>query len=256
MKPNKLYYSLFFLSVFLLTACSSKGPLRLYAGVEKSDNEIVTFIFPAALDVLTFDGNEIKKLPAVLDGKYMLKASPGKHTLKVVYSELWGGSAFGSVEVSNAFYFNFDTTAGSSYIFRHDAPEDLIDADFDKTGKDVSIWAEKENNREKIIAVTRSKYRGYIGSFLDRDEPEPEKTEKVDNKSLQDKAAKQLIFWWKLAEVKQRELFQSWMSDKKEMTLGKELPILQKKAAEQLKFWWGIATDKQRIEFKKWAEID
>jgi len=257
MKTNTVRYYIFALSALFLTACSSvNGPLRLYDGAEKADTEIATFIFPEALDILAFDGNEIENLPAILDGKYLLKALPGKHTLKVVYSEVWGGSAMGSVEVSKAFYFSIDAVAGSRYVFRHDAPEDLINANYDKTGQDVSIWAVKDNSSGKIVAVTRSEYRGYIGSFLGEDKPETGKTEKVDGKSLQDKAAKQLIFWWKLAEVKQRELFQGWMSDKKELAPDKDLPALQKKAAEQLKFWWNIATEKQRSEFKKWADID
>lgn len=254
MKTNKLPLYIFVLSALFLTACSSKGPLRLYDGAEKSDNEIVTFIFPAALDALEFDGNDLNNLPAISEGKYQLKALPGKHTFKVVYSEVWGGSAMGSVQVSNAFYFNLGVAAGSRYVFRHDAPEDLIYADYDKTGKDVSIWIEKENSREKIIAVARGEYNGFISSFFDQGKPEPGKTEKMDSKTLEDKAANQLIFWWKLAEAKQRELFQLWATDNKEMTLAADLPELQVKAIEQLKFWWGIATEKQRSEFQKWAE--
>ena len=86
------------------------------------------------------------------------------------------------------------------------------------TPSPVKIWAEKENSRGKIVAIARSEYRGYISSFLGQEKSEPGKTEKVDGKSLQDKAAEQLTFWWKLAEKKQRELFLRWTTDKKEIS--------------------------------------
>ncbi len=250
---NYKHYAFIFFTLFL-TACSSvNGPLRLYDGAEKAENEIATFIFPAALDALEFDGKKIENRPYISEGNYQLKVLPGKHALKVIYSEVWGGSAMGSLEVSNAFYFNLEVTAGSRYVFKHDAPEDLVHADFDKAASDVLIWTEKENNGEKITAVSRGEYRGLIGRFFGMDKPG--KDEKVDSKTLQDKAAEQLTFWWKLTDEKPRELFQRWTTSKEEMALDADMPALQKKALEQLKFWWKLATEEQRNAFQEWADI-
>jgi len=255
MKMNTFRFYIFILSALFLTACSSiNGPLHLYDGAEKADNEIATFIFPAALDALEFDGHEIKSLPSVSGTDYQLKVLPGKHSLKVVYSEVWGGSAMGSLEVSNVFYFTLDVKAGNRYVFKHDAPEDLVHADFDKAISDVLIWIEKENSSEKITAVSRGEYKGFIVRFLGLDESG--KAERVDGKTIQEKATEQLAFWWKLTELKQREQFKRWLTDKEEITLAADLPVLQKKAMEQLRFWWKIAKENQRNSFLEWAGIE
>ena len=262
------------LGVLLLSGCMSMnapGSVRMYEG-SKPAGEIVKFIIPAALDLLILDEKNFKDSPVISDGHYTLELLPGKHRFKIIYARMWGSEALGTFVESDAFYFNVDTTAGSVYEFKHNGPADLSDADYSDID-DIKIWLEDKNTGRQIKAVGVRDYGNIISRYvLGKDKPlkadvaaesatvkaKAKQAEQKDNNAkalakVQQKAIRQLQFWWKIADSKQRDAFQRWLVTLKDANTDKTADSMQHKALEQLKFWWKLADIKQRESFLLWV---
>lgn len=267
MKSSLRGYKLYVVAIALLflNACSStSGPVHLYEGAKQSDSEVVKLIVPAALDVIELDGKEFKDSPSISEGQYQLELLPGSHALKVVYSQVWGGDALGSMVKSDDFYFMIDAMAGSIYEFKHNGPEELLSAEFDRSINDIKIWLEEQKTGNKIETISVHAYNGLLyGSVAGNDgagtskaaaKKDVSQAQQKELNQVKQKASKQLEFWWKIANVEQRTAFQRWLVTLKEATGGKASDSMQQKAAEQLKFWWKLADVKQRESFLLWIK--
>lgn len=260
--------------MLLLTACgsmSATAPVRMHDGV-KPDKDIVKFSISADFDLLELDGEKFKRSPNISDGQYQLQLLPGNHRFKVIYSRMWGSDALGNFVESDAYYFDVAAVAGSEYAFKHNGPNDLLDADYYDIG-DVKIWLEEQKTGQEIKAIGVRDYGNIISRYiLGYDKPfTPQvtlqaaavktiaKTEvkqaeqkNLDSEALnkvQQKAAKQLEFWWKIANAEQRKVFDDWLISQKELRENKANDSMQQNAAEQLKFWWKLADTQQRKSF-------
>ncbi len=265
LKDCRLYVVV--IGVLFLSACSStSGPVRLYEGTPKQDSNIVKLIVPAALDILEIDNKAFKDSPYIIDGQYQLDLLPGVHNFKVRYSQIWGSDALGMMVSSGVFYFTLDTSAGSVYNFKHNGPEDLLDAEFDNLVGDIEIWLEEHKDGQqkiarKIEAVGVYTYSNLQSSFLGEGGVVSKRTaaKGVDRQvpvadQVQQKANEQLEFWWKIADAQQRKAFQAWLVTLKEVSGSKTTDSMQQKAAEQLKFWWKLADIEQRKSFLLWIK--
>ena len=263
------------IGVLFLAACSSTNePIRLYEGVKQPDSDVVKFIIPADLDILRLDEASFKDSPHISDGQYQLELLPGTHRFKIIYSRIWGSDALGNLVESNAFYFDVNALAGSTYVFKHNGPVDLLDADWSDVS-DIRIWLEEQKTGRKIKAISVRAYDDIISRYiLGDDEPEKRKVVLAKPKSapgsqqqlrqkdststeqdkVQQKAGEQLEFWWKIANAAQRKLFQDWLVTLKEPTLANSGDAMQQKALAQLKFWWKLADLKQRESFLLWIK--
>ena len=103
------------------------GLVQVYEGPQRPENEIVTLIMPAALEVLAVDGEEIK-IPYFGGSDYKLQLLPGPHTLELFYKESWGGPTASGVVVSDVSMFRFTAQAGAVYTAQHDGPKNLVTA--------------------------------------------------------------------------------------------------------------------------------
>ncbi len=273
LKAYRLY--VFVIGALFLSACSStSGPVRLYEGVAKQDSDIVKLSVPAALDILEIDNKAFKDSPHIAEGQYHLNLLPGVHSFKVRYSQIWGSDALGMMVSSDIFYFTLETSAGSVYNFKHNGPEDLLDAEFDNVVEDIKIWLEEykqgqQKTASKIEAVGVYTYSNLQSSFLGkggvvtkrtavkglaRQVPLAEQVQQKELNNIKQKASEQLEFWWKIANTEQRKVFEDWLVTLKEVSGSKTSDSMQQKAAEQLKFWWKLANTEQRKSFLLWIK--
>ncbi len=256
------------ISVLLLAACSSTNePIRLYEGVKQPGSDVVKFVIPADLDILRLDEASFKDSPHISDGQYQLELLPGTHRFKIIYSRIWGSDALGNLVESDAFYFDVNALAGSTYVFKHNGPVDLLDADWSDVS-DIRIWLEEQKTGRKIKAVSVRADGDIISRYiLGDDEPvklkaasgsqqQPGQKDSTSTEldKVQQKASEQLKFWWKIANAAQRKLFQDWLVTLKETTLANSGDAMQQKALAQLKFWWKLADLKQRESFLLWIK--
>ncbi len=241
--PRHYRYLCLIISVVFLSACASThGPVRVYDGAKRPDNEIVRFLIPSALEVVALDGKELKT-PYIPDGQNQLELLPGDHELKVIYTEYWGDPSSGGLEVSDASYFKLATTAGSTYVFKHNGPTDLVHAGFGMLVNDIKIWLEQRETGKTINAVNRGAYGGILTRTIrqvvtGKEEGKPKEgvtaLQKTGAKvtpatpplvtdqgassavlaeqiTSQQNAVDRLKFWWKMADEKQRKAFQIWI---------------------------------------------
>lgn len=265
LKAYRLYIVV--IGVLFLSACSStSGPVRLYEGAVKQDSDIVKLSVPAALDILEIDNKVFEGSPHILEGQYQIELLPGVHNFKVRYSQIWGSDALGMMVGSNVFYFTLETSAGSVYNFKHNGPEDLLDAEFDNLVEDIDIWLEEykdgqQKTARKIKAVGVYTYSNLQSSFLGEGSVVTKRTavkgvarQVPVAEQVQQKANEQLEFWWKIADAQQRKVFQDWLITLKETTVANSGDAMQQKALAQLKFWWKLADLKQRESFLLWIK--
>lgn len=237
-------YACLIINVVFLSACAgAAGPIRLYEGPKKPDNEIARFLVPSELEVVAIDGKALEA-PYVPDGQYQVELLPGDHQIAVVYSEYWGDDTVGSLVVSDAFYFQFATAAGGTYVFKHNGPEDLVNANFDTLIGDIKIWLEQRKTGQTINAASTSAYGGFLARTIRQVATgQGEGTPKAGVPSLQTNNAQAASPTLPLPT-----------DTGAASALIAEQIIAQQNALDRLKFWWKMADQKQRKAFQAWTD--
>lgn len=147
-------YICFIIYCVSLFGCAGiSGHIRLYEGPKKTDDEIARFLVPSELELVAINGVELKA-PYVPDSHYQVELLPGDHQIMVLYSEYWGDPTGGSLVVSDVFYLQITVVSGSTYMFKHNGPEDLMNVDI--LVSDIKIWLEQPKTGQTIEAVSRS----------------------------------------------------------------------------------------------------
>jgi len=279
-----LQLNIILISILLQLACSSgRGSILLYEAGQRGEQNIVTITVPAAIEILEVDGKKFKHSPGIIDGFYQLEVIEGTHSFKVFYSQVWGSNAFGSMVESGVFHFKFNALAGHRYAFEHNGPKDIfyaeIESDIDVDN--INIWLNDDNSKEQIKAAKidnpgffpnilgySSSDTGEIQLVKDKvsankaeDRTKDEKMKSLVNQTqqkksdiIQQKAAEQLEFWWKIADAEQRKIFQRWLITLEEVKDSTGNKSMQQNASDQLKFWWKLAELKQRESFLLWIK--
>lgn len=250
-------YSVLVFTMIFLSACAGTEYTRLYEGDTRPDNEVVKLFVPYELEIVIIDNQEFKT-PYTPDGKYQIDLLPGKHNIKLSYKEFWGVSTGGAVVVSDIFYFDFVTVAGTQYEFKHNGPNNLARANLDNSVSDITVWLSLTGSEQKIQATRRVAY----GSYLNRtigivDKVETQGSSVIATTAQQD-PLKKLQYWWKMADDKKRQFFKEWLIARS--VDGKAVSVENKSTTnspddplEKLKHWWKMADDKQRKSFKDWV---
>ncbi|HEB85798.1 MAG TPA: DUF2057 domain-containing protein [Gammaproteobacteria bacterium] len=234
--------------VLFLSACANtNGPIRLYAGPQKSKNEIVTFRVPYELEVVAIDGRKLK-MPYVPEGQYQFELLPGNHVLKVIYTAYWGDDTSGNVVVSDAFYFRVATTAGSSYVFKHNGPTDLVYASFDSQISDIRIWLVQQKTGQTINAISTRAYGNYLTRALRHVVSGTEEGKPV---AIQEEGAKITV---PTSSISPPVTLSSTAKQTNASALIAEQIIARQNALDRLKFWWKMANEKQRKAFQVWTD--
>lgn len=235
---------IYFLSLF---ACAgAAGPIRLYEGTKKPDDEIARLLVPSELEVVAIDGEELD-VPYVPDSQYQVELLPGDHQIAVVYSEYWGDPTVGNLVVSDAFYFRIALAAGSTYMFKHDAPEDLMNADI--SPRDIKIWLEQPQTGQTINAVSRGTYGTLLARTIRQlgTGKEAGKPKAVVNSPAIDSGEMD-------SEKQTAATSQTLATQNDSSALLAEQIISQQNALVRLKFWWKMADGKQRKAFQVWID--
>ncbi len=251
--------------LIVLSACANVvGPVRVYSGEKRLNTEIVQFQIPSALEVVKLDGKELET-HFTTDDYYLMEVLPGKHTMQVEYVELWGDATASFSATSKPFQFTIDTTAGSYYEFKHNGPDDLIEAD-SALVSDIRIWLEHPRSNQKIYA-NKSKVESSevsqitqpVSSKNEEVNPAPavkitpdtqgaQSTLSAEKVIYQEDALGRLKYWWEQAEESQRRAF----VNRATVTETESTAVVN--ALDRLNFWWKSADAKQRDAFKKWIE--
>jgi len=253
-------YSILIVILITISACATENFSRMYEGPERLDTEIATVLLPSALEVAEVDGYS-KRTPYITDGYQPMDFLPGKHVIHIFYTEYWGASTGGSVVVSDIFKFDLTLEVGKKYVFKHNGPTDLINADIDKSVSDVQIWLIQTDTNTKIQATGRVVYGGFVNQAMRSIGTYSAPSEKAGPQN----SVEQLQHFWKMADEKQRAAFKSWVYSRS--LKGKQSDIstasnntttsdtkasLENDAYLQLEYWWKTADDKQRKEFNNW----
>lgn len=236
------FHRVMILSIFLvlLSSCASASkPIRAYAGAERPAAEIARFQVPSALEILAFDGKKLET-PYVPGSQYELEVLPGEHVLKVVYAELWGDPTSSEHVTSDAFLFKLSVSAGRTYKFKHNGPEDLVAADFTQLS-DIRIWIEQPETGQAVKAENVTAYGSEVTRAI------------LPSLSGQDAASSDVrlgtVQTMPAAVPANQNSSQSETS-----ALTAEQIISRQNAVDRLKFWWKLADEKQRKDFKAWIE--
>ncbi|UCE90074.1 MAG: DUF2057 family protein [Pseudomonadota bacterium] len=146
----------------LAGGCSTaKSPVHAYGGDPRPDTEVVRFIVPSALKVVSINRRDLK-VPDMPGGQYEVHTLPGKRELMVAYEEYLGDATSGGIKTTDAFRFEVDARAGDIYRFAHNGPDNPIDAD--DLGIDIEIWLDDTKTGKRYAAVGAAGY----GSFINR----------------------------------------------------------------------------------------
>jgi len=195
-------------SVILSSCAQTSSYIQRYDGAKRLPNEVAQLIVANELEILEIDGRSFKT-PYTASGIYQVDLLPGKHELTIIYSAFWGTASEGAIETSNDFLFQFSLDAGQTYVFNHDAPENLETANFGSIGSDVKIWVSQQSSG-KIIQASDSVEGGgllspVINKIVTRD-PQP------TNSSSQLNPLDQLKQSWMESDDKQRKAFKEWVN--------------------------------------------
>lgn len=229
--------------IFLSACASTNSTVRLYGGSEKPDSEIVKIRVPYELEVLSIDGRKLKT-PYVPDGEYLLELLPGKHVFKVIYTEYWGDETSGNIEVSDAFYFQVATTAGSHYVFKHNGPADLVYASFNWSISDIKIWLVQQETGQTINAASTSTYGNYLTRTLRQAASGTEEDKPVTDSNTAQKNNTKM--------TSPTTLKLTAKPDDSSALIAEQI-IAQQNALDRLKFWWKMADENQRKAFQAWT---
>ncbi len=252
--------SIFIVLLATLTACASDDISRMYEGDKRPDSEIARVMLPGALQVIEVNNKKIRT-PYQPDGYQSMDFLPGRHIIRVFYKEYWGAESGGGLEVSNIFDFDVMLDAGKEYVFQHNGPDDLIDANIENSINDIKIWLYQPDTKTKIQAFDSVAY----GNIISHSIRSIATTSPTVQKSAPQTELEQLQSSWKMADDRQRNKFKTWVANRSldakptaesvsssaENTPDSE-KATKKDANQQLQHWWQMADDKQRKEFSDW----
>ncbi|MFV1985223.1 MAG: DUF2057 family protein [Thiohalomonadales bacterium] len=251
--------SIFIFLLATLTACASDDISRMYEGDKRPDTEIARIMLPGALQVIEVNNKKIKT-PYQPDGYQSMDFLPGRHIIRVFYKEYWGAESGGGLEVSDIFDFDVTLDAGKEYVFQHNGPDDLIDANIESSINDIKIWLYQPDTKTKIQPFDRVAY----GNFISHSIRSIATTAPAAQKSTPQTELEQLQSSWKMADDRQRNTFKTWVTNRSlntkpatETTPSAAKTPASEKATEndayqQLEHWWKMADDKQRKAFSDW----
>ncbi|MFV2061262.1 MAG: DUF2057 family protein [Gammaproteobacteria bacterium] len=253
----KLHYyrnSIFIILISGLVACATNDLSQLYEGDTKPDNEIAKILLPASLEVAEIDNKSIRT-PFNPDGFQPIGLLPGKHKIRVYYKEHWGASTGGGVAVSDVFDFDVTLEAGKEYVFKHNGPKDLVDADIESTVNDIKIWLYQPDTKITTQASGRVAYGNFINRAVMSAAAYSPSSESVKQSETTLNELEQLQTNWKAADDRQRNSFKTWVANRS----ATAKPPTENNAADkaknantQLQHWWKMADEKQRKAFSDW----
>ena len=278
MSPLLSRVAVFLVILFAWGCATSTGLVQVYDGPQRPENEVVTLVVPAALEVLAVDGEEIK-IPYFGGNDYKLHLLPGPHTLEVFYKESWGGPTSSGVVVSDVSMFRFEAQAGDVYLLQHDGPKNLVTAS--RFSDKPRIWLLDPGTGRRLQPYATEKYIPALLRAMRKYEagnqaaaaaaPQVSPAASAEDVVMQQDALKRLQFWWKIASAKDRKAFKDWLGkgapteaggkDAADMntrqassTTSAEEVVMQQDALRRLQFWWKLADEKDRTAFKDWLD--
>ena len=275
-----------------LIACSAPlGPIQHYKKGQEKEFGIAKLVFPAEVEIVAIDGLALTNAPSLSTGTYQLEVLAGRHEFKVIYSQMWGTDTLGSLVESRLFTFTVEVMAGSTYQFKHNGPEDIINADDEQDPDNLLIWIIEEPTGAKLQAARfekpgilprvltgRSPSTGTETQIVSdspvitKQLPEPFPNHEPKNQAVESKEVNSLTndskqknavvnnvleklqFWWKVANSQQRSQFHKWLITLKEVVDSKSVGTLNKNPSAELKHWWRLADTNQREQFLVWIK--
>lgn len=195
-----------------MAGCSPTSGLiqiQAYDGAKQVSTKTATIVVPYELEVIEIDGKTIKP-PYVPNGSYQIELLSGDHELMVVYNEYWGNTDAGSMVKSKVFLFKVSVSAADVFMLKHNAPEDLLHADFAMLGSEIKIWLYQRNTGKITQAFDAKDSGGFLSPSTEKMSTKPPAVpQRADN---QQNPYDSLKHWWKMADDKQRQAFKDWVS--------------------------------------------
>jgi hypothetical protein len=162
---NKAFYCKFSILIILMSgllACATDDLAKMYDGDKRPDKEIAKILLPSSLEVAEVNNKSIKT-PYNPGGFQTMGLLPGSYKIRIFYKEFWGAANAGAITVSDVFDFDMKLEAGKEYVFKHNGPSDLIDADIEKSVKDIKIWLYQSDTKIEYQSTNRVAYGNFIG---------------------------------------------------------------------------------------------
>lgn len=205
---------------FVAGCATPAGPIQVYQGSKRPQDEIMTLIVPTALEVLAVDGKEID-LPYFTGKDYKMELLPGIHKLQVIYKESWGDSTSSAVVVSDVSSFRLSAVAGTTMMLKHDGPRDLVTAS--RFSDMPTIWLFDPDTDQRIQPYAIEKYVPALfrAMHLSTSDTKIARTMSAEQSSsmavaedmvMQQDALQRLQFWWKMAGEQDRKAFKAWLA--------------------------------------------
>jgi len=196
---------IFLASIAMLISCSASGPIKAYdEGAVKDKNQLAIIYVPPELEVEDVDG-VAKNTPFIESGYNEIHLLPGQHDVTVSYERFWGDAASGNMVSSKPVTLSLQVEAGLEYVIKIKTPQDQWQAE--QLATNFKPWIESKSGQK--LAIKRKKYKV-------SQTPVEAKSTTGTGLSAEEIVARQnplekLKFWWKLAEKKDRQAFQSWV---------------------------------------------
>jgi len=208
-----------FMALFL-AACSATGPVRFYQGPPKPQDQLAIVIVPAALNVLSIDGEPVDS-PSQETGTYQLELLPGHHLIAFRYELYWGTNVSGKLVKSKEVAVDAIFNAGSIYRMHFKEPQTIDEAyDFyshfsatltnDQSGQSFASY-EIENLGAVLAAKGIAKGQSPAAQRTVVAKPGSTVTTNPADKVVNQDPVKRLKFWWLMANEQQRKQFTEWM---------------------------------------------
>lgn len=178
--------------------------MRLYAGPERSSEEITSLLFVESLEVSSINGKHIPSIPRIVrSGERRFDLLPGDYEVVVHYDVVWPLNASDDEVVrSESWRLRVELEAGHTYRVEHRPAIDLDDARL--LIRDLKlIVVDLSSGRPVQIAVESRPAEVSTPLVVS---PVPTMEGNVA-------AAALLKFWWQRASPEERAQFRGWIEE-------------------------------------------
>lgn len=201
--------TIFILILLLLNSCANVfEPISLYEGEPRASSGIVRVMFPAEIDLLAIDGQDVSKYqPLLTYGATEYHVLPGARELTVRYRKRWKiNTQKDEVIESEAKVVRIDGAPGETFQIFPPALEDYQSARQYSEKFKVSVNKIPAASVAVAPAASIERAQGNIGS-----QGVVERQAIAAASSSGGLSSFELLkFWWKQADSSEREAFRSW----------------------------------------------